>query len=117
MTAGHLAAHLKLGAFQFAGSGDVEANLRALEGGIEQASAAGVRLLVTQECAVTGYPPVETPSAAGIDFAAAERAAARVQALATLHGLFAVLGTVVPHQGGFRSSSRRTSGRARWRTT
>lgn len=97
---------LMVGAYQFAAGPDVAANLRALEEGIAQASAAGVRLLLTQECALTGYPPVETASAAGIDHAAAERALAQLQALAAARELFVAVGTVERHRGGFRNALR-----------
>jgi predicted amidohydrolase len=95
---------MKIAAFQFAGGADVHENLRMLEEGIAQAGAAGVRLLLTQECALTGYPPLETPSVKGIDFAAAERATARVRELARLHDLYVALGTIVPVGSGFRNS-------------
>lgn len=95
---------MRIAAFQFAGGADVEANLRSLEEGIAQAGAAGVRLLLTQECALTGYPPLETPSVRGVDFAAAERATGRVRELARLHDLFVAVGTIVPDGRGFRNS-------------
>jgi predicted amidohydrolase len=95
---------MKIAALQFAGGADVQANLRTLEGGIAQAGAAGVRLLITQECALTGYPPIETPGVKGVDFAAAERATARVRELARMHHLYVALGTIVPHGSGFRNS-------------
>ena len=53
---------LVVGAFQFAGSGDAVRNAAALERGIGEAAKRGVRLLATQECALSGYAPTEVQS-------------------------------------------------------
>ena len=50
---------MKIGAFQFAGSGDMEYNFAKISEGIRQAAGADVRFLAFHECALTGYPPLE----------------------------------------------------------
>ena len=87
---------MKTAAFQFAGSGDIQANLAALERGIAQAAEANVRFLLTQECALTGYPPLETPSPATIDRKALQAGISRIECLAREHDMYIALGTVQP---------------------
>jgi predicted amidohydrolase len=58
---------LKVGALQFAAGESIESNLAAIKRGIKRAGAENVRLLLTQECALCGYPPVEVPSVQAID--------------------------------------------------
>lgn len=87
---------MKAGAFQFKASGKLEANLAALERGITEAARQGVRLLLTQECALTGYPPLETKSVTTIDFAEVDEAIRRIQALAHEYRIYVALGTVLP---------------------
>jgi predicted amidohydrolase/GNAT superfamily N-acetyltransferase len=86
---------LKVGAFQFAGSNDIAENLKAIKRGIALAAADNVRLLLTQECALTGYPPLEAESVDAIDFEMADRAIEAIQSCAAAHHIFVALGTVV----------------------
>jgi predicted amidohydrolase len=58
---------LKIGAFQFAASESIENNLAAIRRGIARAANESVRLLLTQECALCGYPPIEVSSIHAID--------------------------------------------------
>ena len=50
---------MKIGAFQFAGSGDMEYNFAKISGGNPAGGRADVRFLAFYECALTGYPPLE----------------------------------------------------------
>ncbi len=87
---------MKIAAFQFRGSDNLQQNLRAITRGIEQAARENVRLLLTQECALCGYPPIETPTPAQIDFEELAAATAIIQELALRHGLYIALGTIQP---------------------
>lgn len=87
---------MKVGAFQFKGGNKLEANLAAIERGITEAARQGVRLLLTQECALTGYPPLEVANPTAIDFAAVEAAIQRIRALAHEYRMHIALGTVLP---------------------
>jgi predicted amidohydrolase len=60
--------NIKVAAFQFSGSGFIENNYHALERGIKEAARQNVRLLITQECALCGYPPIEVDSVNSINF-------------------------------------------------
>ena len=106
---------LTVGAFQFAGSGSVTRNLAALERGIEKAAAKGVRLLATQECALSGYPPVEVDSPMCVDRRAQAKAVARVAQLAKHHRMFIVLGMMTFGRDGVRNSARLISAEGRLR--
>lgn len=51
---------MKIGVYQFSSTCDVNDNLKVIEKAIEVAAEKGVRLLVFHECALCGYPPIET---------------------------------------------------------
>ena len=59
---------MRVAAFQFKGSANIEHNLLAIKRGIAAAAKQKVRVLITQECALCGYPPIETAKVAKIDF-------------------------------------------------
>ena len=80
---------MKIGAFQFAGSGDMEYNFAKISEGIRQAAGADVRFLAFYECALTGYPPLEV-SMECIDFEAAEKYCAQVQMFAEVSYVYCV---------------------------
>lgn len=96
---------MKVGAFQFAGSGDMGYNFTKISGGIRQAAGVDVRLLVFHECALTGYPPLEV-SAGDIDFEAAEKYCVQVQALAVKYCMYIALGCAVRRGGRIFNSVR-----------
>ena len=89
-----MANRLTVGAYQFAGSGDIASNLAALKRGIRDASRRGVRLLLTQECALCGYPPAEVPSISDIDRQAQAAAVEEISQLAREYHMHVVLGMV-----------------------
>jgi omega-amidase len=90
---------IKLGAFQFAPCNDISKNLEALTRGIELAAKQNVRLLLTQECALCGYPPVEIPSVASIDEEVQQKAVKEISMLARKHNMFIALGMISFHDG------------------
>ena len=87
------AAALTVAAFQFAASGDVDANVAAIERGVCSAAELGSRLVVLQECALSGYPPLETQSVALMKPARLREAERRIVELAGRHDLFIAYGT------------------------
>lgn len=92
MTARERTRELVVGAFQFAGSDDPARNAGALERGIREAATRGVRLLATQECALSGYPPLEVPSPQAVDREAQRAGVRRVVDLAKEHRMYVLLG-------------------------
>ncbi len=95
---------MKIAAYQFKGSGNIEENLGAIERGILQAAGQQVRLLVTQECALCGYPPVETEAVKKIDFQQAGQAANRIAQLACQYQMNIALGTVLREKQRYTNS-------------
>lgn len=99
-------AELRVGAFQFAGSGDIVRNLEAVERGVDAASTAGVRLLALQECALSGYPPVEVGSVGSIDFEQLRRAESELVRLARDNSMYIAYGTIEVDDRGARNVVR-----------
>ncbi|MBB6480448.1 carbon-nitrogen hydrolase family protein [Spirochaeta isovalerica] len=95
---------LKVGAFQFSPSSDIDENLHCIKRGIEEAASQNVRLLLTQECAVCGYPPVEIESIDSIDRIQQEKAVQEIRKLAEKHDMYIALGMITfSDEGTFNS--------------
>jgi omega-amidase len=99
-----LAKTLTVGAFQFAACSDVSANLAAIERAMKRARDRGVRLLLTQECSLCGYPPQERDAAASVDQNAQLEALERIESLARQCGLFVVVGLITARGPSFLNS-------------
>jgi len=80
---------LKVAAYQMATSGDVGRNTEKIRQAIHQARNDGATLLVTPECALSGYLPEE-----GMDFDVLAEAESELAACAAEAGLYLALGTV-----------------------
>jgi omega-amidase len=90
---------LKIGAFQFAACENIEKNLAAIQRGMALAAEEQVRLLLTQECALCGYPPLEVPSVQVIDREPLSDAHYEISMLAQRHQMYIALGTVTFQEG------------------
>lgn len=97
---------LTIGAFQFAACKSIESNLAAIKRGIARAADDNVRLLLTQECAVCGYPPVEVPSIHAIDKTCQFEAYQEISKLAIKHKMYIALGMVTFHAANTYNSIR-----------
>lgn len=86
--------NIKVAAFQFHGSGNLENNLLTLERGIKEAAQQNIRLLLTQECALCGYPPVETASVNSIPFDLINNSILKIKELAVENNMYIALGTI-----------------------
>jgi len=95
---------MKVAAFQFHGSNDIKENLLAIERGIENGSKEDVRFLLTQGCAICGYPPVETDKISSIDFGMITNAVERIKELAIKNNMYIGLGTITPDNGKYFNS-------------
>lgn len=65
---------MRIAAIQFPTSCAVGENLNRIEEGLSEAAMCQARLLITPECALCGYPPIEVESVSDIDFGAQTRA-------------------------------------------
>ena len=84
---------MKIAVFQFASTDNISHNFSAMERAVLQASAHGVRVLVFHECALCGYPPVETEMDK-IDFELLNASIVKLQQLAIAHDLYIAFGTI-----------------------
>ncbi len=100
---------LKVGAYQFPTSGDIDQNLEHIKTGIKCAAEQDVRLLVFPECALTGYPPKDIPSVKNVDFDKVESSIAHLRKLSTENGIFLIFGTAEHQNGKFYSSANTLS--------
>lgn len=94
---------MKIACYPFAAGADMEENLRHIRLGVKAAAEQGARLLCFQECALTGYPPVETE----IESITEEKCVfglRAVSALARESGVCILMGTVL-YDGGRRYNS------------
>ena len=89
---------MTIAAYPFASAGDFEHNLEQMEEGIEKAARAGARLLVFHECALCGYPPIET-DITNVTERAVCSGLNRLSVLAEKYKLYLLVGTVSFHGG------------------
>jgi omega-amidase len=85
---------MKVGVFQFRGSDSVSENHEAIIRAITSASQNKVRLLVFQECATCGYPPIETLAIEKINFEILNSYLQEIKQLAKKYDMYIVLGTI-----------------------
>lgn len=85
---------MRVGVFQFRGSASISDNHEAIIRAIAKASQNKVRLLVFQECATCGYPPVETPATKNINFEILNLYLQEIKQLAKKYDMYIALGTI-----------------------
>ena len=85
---------MKIGAFQFSACSDIRKNFETITSAILLAAKSEVRLLVFQECAACGYPPIETPDINNIDFDILQNEMQNIAALAKKYNMYIALGTI-----------------------
>ncbi|HBV66827.1 MAG TPA: carbon-nitrogen hydrolase family protein [Clostridiales bacterium] len=85
---------MRVGVFQFPGSSNITENYKYIIRAIEEAAENKVRILVFQECAACGYPPVETPEIENIDFELLNSVIIKVRLLAKENDMYIALGTI-----------------------
>lgn len=79
-------------------------NYEAIKKAIVSASENKARLLVFQECATCGYPPVEISSIKNIDFETLDLYLKEIKQLARKHDMYIALGTIRKHNSKFYNS-------------
>lgn len=87
---------MKIAGFQFKISQDVYLNYEKIESAAIEASSKDTRLLITQECALTGYPPIEIESIKNIDFNIVSECTKKLEKLSSQLKLYIALGTIRP---------------------
>jgi len=95
---------MRIGAYQFSASDNLWENHKKIIDAIEQAAKRKVRLLVFQECATCGYPPVERQDVTGIDFVALQNNIKEISALAVMHDMYIAVGTITKRDSSLLNS-------------
>lgn len=96
---------MKIGAYQFAVTGDMERNFQTIKRAIAQAAQNGVRVLVFPECALTGYPPRDIASSATVDFEKAMLCSDELALLAAQHDMHVIVGATTKDQNKHYNSA------------
>lgn len=74
---------MRIGAYQFAISGDVNENYKEIEKAIYLAKHKDVQLLIFPECSLTGYPPRDISNSSCVNFNLVQSMCDRLQSVAT----------------------------------
>jgi len=84
---------MRIGAFQFSSCEDTELNFAAIKRAIVEAAENKVKLLVFHECALCGYPPLET-DISKIDFDKLDICIAEIRQMAKQYNMHIALGNI-----------------------
>lgn len=95
---------MKIGAYQFAVTGDMECNFQTIKRAIAQAARNGIRVLAFPECALTGYPPRDIASSAAADFEKVGICCDEFARLAARHDMYVIVGTITEDMGKYYNS-------------
>ena len=85
---------MKISAYQFAVSADIEKNYETMVKAIKHAKEKQIELVVFPECALTGYPPMDMASCSEVDFSKVELCCTRLQSLCNETGVAFIIGTI-----------------------
>ncbi len=85
---------MKISAFQFKISSSIDENYIKIKKAVIKSASEKVRLVVTQECALTGYPPIEIGSIDDIDFIKVNDSIAKLTNLSKELGIYIALGSI-----------------------
>lgn len=89
---------MRLGAYQFAVTGNLQNNLEKIKSAISRAASERVKLLVFPECALTGYPPHDITSYDRINEDEVNLAIEDLQKISASKDMYIVIGTITMHQ-------------------
>lgn len=96
---------MKIGAYQFAVTGNIKHNMETIEKAVLQAADQGVQLLVFPECALTGYPPRDIEKSALVNFTELNTAYEQLQKLAVDKAMHLVVGTIIKEEDTYYNSA------------
>ncbi|MBQ7839706.1 MAG: carbon-nitrogen hydrolase family protein [Lachnospiraceae bacterium] len=95
---------MKIGAYQFAVTGNIKQNMSVIEKAISQAAQEGVEMLIFPECALTGYPPHDMKNSAGVNFAELDAVYEHLQTLADNLKIHIAAGTIMREKDKYYNS-------------
>ena len=85
---------MKIGAYQFAVTGDINHNFNTIKKAVIDAAEQGVRLIVFPECSLTGYPPRDIESSSHVDFELLNTIYKDLQVLADENNTYIIVGSI-----------------------
>lgn len=85
---------MKIGAYQFSVTGDIDENMKIIKKAIVLAFNKGIRLLIFPECSLTGYPPLSIESCKSINFDHVEQSFYELQKLSINYNMFIIIGSI-----------------------
>ena len=85
---------MRIGAYQFAVTGNIESNYHGIQNGLQQAVQNNVEFLIFPECALTGYPPHDIEKASSVDFHRLDSIYEDLQSIADKHALYIIVGSI-----------------------
>jgi len=95
---------MKIAALQFSVDKSISKNLEVIKQSIIDAAQNDCRLLITQECALCGYPPIEINSIKDIDFIDQDSAIRQILDLSKEHNIHIALGLIRKESDLFMNS-------------
>ena len=85
---------MKIAAYQFAVSGNINDNIETIKRVIVEASGQKVELIVFPECSLSGYPPRDIESSAEVDDCKIREILADFQSMSEEYGISIIIGTI-----------------------
>ena len=92
---------MRIAAFQFEATENLELNYIKIENAIKNAAEQRIDFLLTQECALTGYPPIERNAISTIDFEKINKYEREIIKLAIANNLGIAIGTIEKNNNSF----------------
>lgn len=96
---------MRLGAYQFAVTGNLRDNLEKIKRAISKASTEGVKLLIVPECALTGYPPHDITSSNKINDDDVNSAIEELQKIVISEDMYIVIGAITMYEDEYYNSA------------
>ena len=96
---------MKIGAYQFAITSDINHNFDMIKKAVIEAYGQGVKLIVFPECSLTGYPPRDIESSAQVDYEALNIIYNHIQVLADKFDIYIIVGSITQAEDQFFNSA------------
>lgn len=95
---------MRLAAYQFNVSGNVDLNMSAVESAVIKAAGLGAGLIVFPECALTGYPPRNMADSRAVDIALLSEKLMRLQSISDKYNISIIIGTITYNEKYYNSA-------------
>lgn len=96
---------MKVGAYQFAITSNIEHNMKIIKSTVVQASLEKVKLLIFPECALTGYPPHDIENPSKVDFKQLDLCYEQLQEMAINYDICIIVGTIIRENDTYFNSA------------